>query len=63
MIGAHGFQDDSMRTKMGRTNGTDNSMELRFWIDPETSLPHIFNHGVTEQNDEEEKTGVSRRLE
>ncbi len=24
-------------------------MELRFWIDPETGLPHIFNHGVTEQ--------------
>jgi hypothetical protein len=24
-------------------------MELRFWIDPETSLPHIFNHGVTEE--------------
>jgi hypothetical protein len=24
-------------------------MELRFWIDPETSLPDIFNHGVTEE--------------
>jgi hypothetical protein len=24
-------------------------MELRFWNDPETGLPHIFNHGVTEQ--------------
>jgi len=24
-------------------------MELRFWIDPETDLPHIFNHGVTEE--------------
>jgi hypothetical protein len=23
-------------------------MELRFWIDPETDLPHIFDHGVTE---------------
>lgn len=23
-------------------------MELRFWIDPETDLPHIFNRGVTE---------------
>lgn len=22
-------------------------MELRFWIDPETDLPHIFDHGVT----------------
>jgi hypothetical protein len=24
-------------------------MELRFWIDPETDLPHIFDHGVTEE--------------
>jgi hypothetical protein len=24
-------------------------MELRFWIDPETDLPHIFEHGVTEE--------------
>lgn len=23
-------------------------MELRFWIDPETDLPHIHEHGVTE---------------
>jgi len=23
-------------------------MELRFWIDPETDQPHIYNHGVTE---------------
>jgi len=24
-------------------------MELRFWKDPETDLPHIFDHGVTEE--------------
>jgi hypothetical protein len=24
-------------------------VELRFWIDPETHLPHIFDHGVTEE--------------
>lgn len=24
-------------------------MELRFWNDPETRLPHIYAHGVTEQ--------------
>ncbi len=24
-------------------------MNLRFWIDPETGLPHIFDHGVTEE--------------
>ena len=23
-------------------------MELRFWNDPETGLPHMFDHGVTE---------------
>lgn len=23
-------------------------MELRFWIDPDTNLPHIYGHGVTE---------------
>jgi hypothetical protein len=23
-------------------------MEARFYIDPETGLPHIYNHGVTE---------------
>jgi hypothetical protein len=27
----------------------DNGMELRFWIDPVTSLPHILDHGVTEE--------------
>jgi hypothetical protein len=24
-------------------------MELRFWDDPETGLPHIYGHGVTEE--------------
>lgn len=24
-------------------------MELRFWIDPETGLAHIYEHGVTEE--------------
>ncbi len=24
-------------------------MELRFWLDPETGLPHILNHGVIEE--------------
>jgi hypothetical protein len=23
-------------------------MELRFWLNPETDQPHIFDHGVTE---------------
>ena len=26
-------------------------MELRFWIDPETGLPHIFDYRVTEQEE------------
>ena len=24
-------------------------MDLRFWNDPETELPHIYTHGVTEE--------------
>ena len=24
-------------------------MELRFWKDPETALPHIYEHGVREE--------------
>ena len=24
-------------------------MELRFWLDAETGLPHIYDHGVTEE--------------
>jgi hypothetical protein len=30
-------------------NEQDNGMNLRYWIDPETGLPHIFDHGVTEE--------------
>ena len=28
-------------------------MDLRFYIDPESGAPHIFNHGVTEQEVQE----------
>jgi hypothetical protein len=35
-------------------------MVLRFWLDPETGLPHIFDHGVT---DEEVQQVLSRRGE
>lgn len=28
-------------------------MEIRFWTDPETDLPHILNHGVSEGEVEE----------
>lgn len=24
-------------------------MKLRFWLDPETQQPHIYDHGVTEE--------------
>ena len=27
--------------------------KIRYYIDPETSLPHIYNHGVTETDVEE----------
>ncbi len=26
-------------------------MEVRFWNDPETGLPHIYNHGVMEDEE------------
>jgi hypothetical protein len=32
-----------MQIRWGSTN-----VDLRFFIDPETELPHIYNHGVTE---------------
>ena len=38
-------------------------MELRFWTDPETGLPHIFDHGVTEEEVREvlARPGLNRR--
>ena len=27
----------------------DSTMELPFWNDPDTGLPHIYDHGVTEE--------------
>lgn len=32
-------------------------MELRFFIDAETELPHIYNHGITEEEVQEVITG------
>jgi len=31
-------------------------MELRFWIDPETGLPHIFDHRATAQKEMTKKS-------
>ena len=28
-------------------------MEVRFYLDPETGLPHIYGHGITEQEVEQ----------
>ncbi len=28
-------------------------MEIRFYLDPETGLPHIYDHGVTEEEVEQ----------
>ena len=28
-------------------------MRVRYYVDPETELPHIYNHGVSEQEVEE----------
>ena len=40
-------------------------MELRFWTDPETGLPHIYNHGVTEEEVRQvlARPGLNRRSE
>jgi hypothetical protein len=47
-------------------------MELGFWNDPETGMPHIYEHGVSEENackligapegerDDEETTAAKR---
>ena len=38
-------------------------MELRFWTDAETGLPHIYDHGVTEEEVREvlARPGLNRR--
>ncbi len=33
-------------------------MEIRYFLDPETGLPHIFDHGVTEREVEEVLRGA-----
>jgi hypothetical protein len=33
----------------GEVAEEEDGMDLRFWVDPETSLQHIFDHGVTEE--------------
>jgi hypothetical protein len=45
---------------MVRSTGTEanssmlrEQMQVRFYIDPETSLPHIYNHDVTESEVED----------
>lgn len=34
---------------IGKQPWKDGRMELRFWNDPETGLPHISDHDVTEE--------------
>ena len=29
-------------------NSNDNGLRIRFYIDPQTKQPHIYNHNVTE---------------
>ena len=33
------------------------SMKIRYYIDPETKQPHIFNHGLSEDEVEDVLTG------
>jgi hypothetical protein len=35
-------------------------MEIRYFIDPETSLPHIYHHDVTEEDVEDASVGLLR---
>lgn len=37
-------------------------MEIRFYIDPTTDLPHIYEHGVTEQEVTEVLLGIGEDL-
>src|SRR5438876_6655841 len=44
------WKNGPTRVKLiGKSNGEVGRMELRFWSDPETGLPHIYDHGVSEE--------------
>ena len=36
-------------------------MDVRFYLDPETDLPHIYGHGVTEEEVEQVLRGIGGR--
>jgi hypothetical protein len=38
-------------------------MELRFWIDPETELPHILDHGVTSKTPTKQKEMTAKKIQ
>lgn len=37
-------------------------MDIRYFIDPETTLPHIYGHGVNESEVEEVLRGTGENL-
>lgn len=37
-------------------------MEIRYYLDPETGLPHIYDHGVTEADIEDVMRGSGENL-
>jgi hypothetical protein len=44
-----GFESMGSGDHVGPLAPKDAKMELRFWHDHETGLPHIYAHGVTEK--------------
>lgn len=46
-----------LKSRMDFPSCSSSAMNLRFYIDPQTNAPHIYNHGV----DEEEVKAVLQR--
>lgn len=46
--GADGDGPRVMLSSMGGPKVRGTAMEIRYYLDPETGLPHIYGHGVTE---------------
>ena len=48
-LGGHGCGAARHELHSWEVTEEEDVMDLRFWVDPKTSLPHIFDHGVTEE--------------
>jgi hypothetical protein len=47
-LGGHGCGAARHELHLWEVTEEEDGMDLRFWVDPATSLPHIFDHGVSE---------------